>query len=49
MFYHSADIRAADHFIEIPRNACGTLEFDRASEMIELGYKMAQERLGKVL
>ncbi len=38
----------ADHFIEIPRNACGILEFDRASEMIELGYKMAQERLGKV-
>jgi len=38
----------ADHFIEIARNACGILEFDRASEMIELGYKMAQERLGEV-
>jgi len=38
----------ADHFIEIARNACGTLEFDRASEMIELGYKMAQECLEKV-
>lgn len=24
--------------IEIARNACGTLEFDRAAEMIELGY-----------
>ena len=38
----------ADHLIEIARNACGTLEFDRASEMIELGYKRAQESLGKV-
>lgn len=38
----------ADHFIEIARNACGTLEFDRASEMIELGYKRAQESLGKI-
>ncbi|MFV0365303.1 MAG: patatin-like phospholipase family protein [Mangrovibacterium sp.] len=28
--------------IEIARNACGTLEFDRASEMIELGYSKAQ-------
>ena len=35
-----------DHIIEIARNACGTLEFDRASEMIALGYKRAQERLG---
>ena len=31
-----------DHIIEIARNACGTLEFERASEMIELGYKKAQ-------
>lgn len=38
----------ADHFVEIARNACGTLEFDRASEMIELGYKRAQESLGKI-
>lgn len=36
----------ADYFIEIARNACGTLEFDRASEMIELGYNKAQESLG---
>jgi NTE family protein len=28
--------------IEIPKNACGTLEFDRAAEMIALGYKKAQ-------
>lgn len=39
----------ADHLIEISRNACGILEFDRASEMIDLGYKRAQERLGKIL
>jgi NTE family protein len=38
----------ADYFIEIARNACGTLEFDLASEMIELGYKKAQECLAKV-
>ncbi len=35
-----------DHIIEIARNACGTLEFDRASEMIALGYKRAQESMG---
>lgn len=35
----------ADYFVEIARNACGTLEFDRGSEMIELGYKKAQESL----
>jgi NTE family protein len=28
--------------IEIGRNACGTLEFDRAAEMIKLGYNKAQ-------
>ena len=28
--------------IEIARNACGTLEFDRAAEMIKLGYEKAQ-------
>jgi len=37
-----------DYVIEIARNACGTLEFDRASEMIELGYRRAQESLGQV-
>lgn len=34
-----------DYTIEIARNACGTLEFDRADEMIALGYKRAQETL----
>ena len=37
-----------DHIIEIARNACGTLEFDRASEMIELGYRSAREHLTQV-
>ena len=35
-----------DYIIDIARNACGTLEFDRASEMMALGYKKAQECLG---
>lgn len=34
-----------DHTIEIARNSCGTLEFDRADEMIALGYKKAKEAL----
>jgi NTE family protein len=33
--------------IEIARNACGTLEFNRADEMIELGRKKARECLSK--
>jgi NTE family protein len=31
-----------DVVIDIPRSACKTLEFDRAAEMIALGYKKAQ-------
>ncbi|MGB0389971.1 MAG: patatin-like phospholipase family protein [Salibacteraceae bacterium] len=31
--------------ITIARNACGTLEFDRAKEMIELGYESAIQSL----
>lgn len=34
-----------DVTIEIARNACGTLEFDRADEMIELGRSKAAEAL----
>lgn len=34
-----------DIVIEIARNACRTLEYDRASEMIELGHKKAKETL----
>lgn len=33
----------SDIEIKIARNACGTLEFNRAKEMIDLGYKMAEE------
>ena len=34
-----------DEIIELPRNLCGTLEFDRAEEMIETGYRLAAEKL----
>jgi len=34
-----------DIILEIPRNACGTLEFDRAEEMIELGRQTALQYL----
>ena len=36
-----------DIVIEIARNACRTLEFDRASEMIELGRRKANECLSQ--
>jgi len=32
-----------DLLIDIPRNICGTLEFDRADEMIAYGYQKAAE------
>jgi NTE family protein len=35
-----------DYTIEIARDACGTLEFDRANEMIALGYNKTKEALG---
>lgn len=38
-----------DIVIEIARNACRALEFDRASEMIELGYRKAHERLSQAV
>lgn len=34
-----------DVIIELPRNLCGMLEFDRADEMIEIGYSTAAEKL----
>ncbi|MBT8442523.1 MAG: patatin-like phospholipase family protein [Gammaproteobacteria bacterium] len=37
-----------DITIEIPRNACGTLEFDRADEIIELGRTTAESKLGSL-
>jgi NTE family protein len=36
-----------DIVIEISRNACRTLEFDRAPEMIELGHRKAKECLSQ--
>ncbi|MCF7502369.1 MULTISPECIES: patatin-like phospholipase family protein [Vibrio] len=39
----------ADITLEIPRNACGTLEFDRSQEMIDKGYHLAQAKLGNRL
>ena len=36
-----------DHTIMIARNACGTLEFDRADEMIALGYETAAQSLAR--
>jgi len=36
-----------DVLIEIPRNACGILDFDQAEEMIDLGYKRARKSLAK--
>jgi NTE family protein len=37
-----------DYLVEIPRNACGMLEFDLAEEMIALGRKKAQEQLSRM-
>ncbi|WKY56935.1 patatin-like phospholipase family protein [Vibrio sp. SNU_ST1] len=39
----------ADITLEIPRNACGTLEFDRSQEMIDRGYHLALAKLGNRL
>ncbi len=36
-----------DVLLEIPRNACGTLEFDRVDEMIELGRNVALQHIQK--
>jgi len=37
-----------DYYVEIASNACGILEFDLASEMIELGYQKAEDSLSKI-
>jgi NTE family protein len=36
-----------DVLIEIARNACGSLEYDRADEMIALGYRKTQESFAR--
>jgi NTE family protein len=38
-----------DIVIDIPRNLCGTLEFDRADEMIEYGYNLCSEVFEKMM
>ncbi len=37
-----------DILVDIPRDACGTLEFDRANEMIDLGYSKIKEILNSI-
>lgn len=39
----------ADITLEVPRNVCGTLEFERSKEMIDRGYHLAQATLGNRL
>ncbi|UTT84644.1 patatin-like phospholipase family protein [Vibrio pelagius] len=39
----------ADITLEVPRNACGTLQFERSKEMIDRGYHLAQAKLGNRL
>lgn len=34
-----------DITLEVPRNCCGTLEFERAAEMIDLGYTIAEKAI----
>ena len=36
-----------DYIIDIPSNACRLMEFNRAREMIALGYQRAQQTLGQ--
>jgi NTE family protein len=37
-----------DVVIEISRNACGTFDFHRASQMIDLGYQAAEKQLAQI-
>ena len=37
-----------DVLIELPRNLCGTLEFDRADEMIATGYQVAGKKVSSL-
>jgi NTE family protein len=36
-----------DIIVDIARNACRSLEYDRASEIIDLGYRKAEEYLSE--
>jgi NTE family protein len=37
-----------DLLIEIPRNRCATMQFDRAAEMVEVGYREMQALLASI-
>lgn len=36
-----------DYLIEVPANACGIFEFDRAEEMIKLGYELTDQMMSQ--
>lgn len=38
-----------DFLVDIPRNKCGTLEFERAEELIAYGYELAGKQLKNML
>lgn len=46
---HQFSAHPADLVIEIPLDSCGTLEFYRANELIEIGTKIAKETLTRVV
>jgi len=35
-----------DILLELPRNLCGMLAFDRGEEIIDFGYALAEKELG---
>ena len=45
---HKLAANPPDYEVMIARNTCGTLEFDRAREMIDLGYLKAEEFLSNM-
>ena len=45
---HQLAVYPPDETIEIPRNACGLMEFDRAREMIAMGREKARSALGRL-
>ncbi len=38
-----------DYLVQVPKNACGMLEFDLSDKMIALGMTLAQEQLGHLV
>ncbi len=44
---HKLAAYSPDYVIEIPRDCCGVLEFERGSEIIQLGYRTAKDTLAK--